>query len=94
MRDQIDSYSMEWHDTPRGEKLAVYGWGEYPRHSVLAGQTMKKFIEYADGEDEARAKYPGIEWGYRSAHNTYSHLPGEDDPVPGGMYLDDIDDGY
>jgi len=22
----------------------------------------------------------------------YSHLPGEDDPVPGGMYLDDIGD--
>lgn len=85
----LDSYTIELKDSPRGEKYAVYGWGTYPSHSVLAGQTKKQFITWFDSEAEALAAYPQAEVGYRSAHNTYSHLPGENDPVPGGRYPDD-----
>jgi hypothetical protein len=92
-RRHFDSFSIEMKETPTGEKWAVYGWGIYPPSSVLAGQTSKTFIEYFDSETEASIAYPGAEHGYRSANNTYSHLPGEDDPVSGGMYPDDIDDG-
>ncbi|ABO60630.1 hypothetical protein LA345_39090 (plasmid) [Burkholderia vietnamiensis] len=72
--------------------FVVYGWGEYPESSVLAGQTMKQFIDSFDTEEQARALYPQAEAGThgRSAHNSVSHLPGEDDPVPGGMYHDGI----
>jgi hypothetical protein len=86
----IDSYSIEIKDSPKGEKFAVYGWGTYPRHSVLAGQSMKKFIKWYDTEEEAKSAFPDAEIGYRSAHNSFGHLPGENDPVSGGMYPDDI----
>ena len=89
----MSDYSIEQKDSPMGTKFAVYHWGVYERSSVLAGQTKKRFVDWFDSEAEALAAYPGAEIGYRSAHNTYSHLPGPDDPVPGGMYPDDIDDG-
>lgn len=76
--------------------FAVYAWGEYPRHSVLAGQVMKSYVAGGDDLEELKAKYPKAEVseGRRSANNYFGHLPGEDDPVPGGMYPDDYDDGY
>jgi hypothetical protein len=73
--------------------VVVYGWGTYPESSVLAGQSRKQFIDSFDTEEQARAFYPEAEGGYRSANNSVSHLPGEDDPVPGGAMLDDRDDG-
>lgn len=71
--------------------VSVYGFGTYPRSSVLAGQTMKRYLAGFATEAEARAAYPEAEAdvGYRDPCNTYDHLPGEDDPVPGGMYPDD-----
>ena len=86
----MDDYTIE----QKNGRFAVYGFGTYGRGSVLAGQTMKRFLDFYDTEAEAVAAYPQASPGYRSAHNTYGHLPGEDDPVPGGMYPDDIDDGY
>lgn len=86
----MSDYSIEAKDSPHGEKWAVYEWGVYPQSSVLAGQTMKRFVEWFDQLRCAQDKYPDAPVGYRDAHNTYSHLPGEDDPVPGGMYPDDI----
>jgi hypothetical protein len=75
--------------------FAVYGWGEYPESSVLAGQTMKQYIDGFDSEEEARAVWPelGGDTHRRSAHNTTSHLPDENTPARGGMYPDDYDDG-
>lgn len=73
---------------------AVYKWGTYPDHSVLAGQTEKRFVISYDTLEKAKADYPDADVGYRSAHNTFGHLPSEDDPVAGGMYPDDYDDGY
>lgn len=92
-----DWYSIELKGVIHGkQQYAVYGWSIYPTSSVLAGQNCKVFIEWFDSEEEARIAYPnaveGI--GFRDAGNTYSHLPDENDPVPGGMYPDDIDDGY
>lgn len=79
------------HDNRGGVK--VYEFGVYPRSSVLAGQTRKSFRDHFDTEVEARVAYPKAELGYRDAGNTFGHLPGEDDPVPGGSYPDDYDDG-
>ena len=87
-----NEYTIEFKDDYG--KWSVYEWSIYPRGSVLAGQNCKRFVTWFDTEEKALAAYPKADVGYRSAHNTYSHLPGEDDPVPGGMYPDDIDDGY
>jgi hypothetical protein len=71
----------------------VLGFGTYPRNSVLAGQTSKVFIDAFDDEAAALAAYPKAE-GFSSAWTdpqvSLSHLPGENDPVAGGMYPDDI----
>lgn len=86
----MTEHTIEAKDSPLGEKWAVYEWGVYEQSSVLAGQTRKRFVTWFDTQEEAQAAYPNAEVGYRSAHNTYNHLPGENDPVPGGMYPDDI----
>ena len=39
----------------------VLGWSTYPRHSVLAGQPMKVFLDNFDTEEEARKAYPQAE---------------------------------
>lgn len=84
-----ETFTIEMKDTPKGEKAHVYGWSIYPDYSVLAGQDCKRFVTWFDTIEEAQAAYPGAKVGVRSAHNTFNHLPGEDDPVPGGMYPDD-----
>lgn len=71
----------------------VLGFGTYPDSSVLAGQTMKVFIDNFPTEEEAKAAYPQAEGYFGGGNvNTFNHLPGENDPVPGGMYPDDIGD--
>jgi hypothetical protein len=74
----------------------IYGWGTYKASSVLAGQPMKCFIDsYGDGDEgraAALAAYPqatpSSEW--TEPQVSLSHLPGEDDMVPGGALPDDI----
>ena len=72
----------------------VYEWDAYPAGSVLAGQDRKRFVKRFGFEQGALNAYPTATVGYRDAHNTYSHLPGPDDPVPGGMYPDDYPDDH
>jgi hypothetical protein len=71
----------------------VVGFFTAPPHSVLAGQTLKRFIDSYDSEEAAKQAHPDAE-GYSSKYTdpqvSLSHLPGEDDPVSGGMYPDDI----
>ena len=78
-----------------GMKYAVYGWGEYPDYSVMAGQPRKCFIESYETIEAARKEYPEAKMSskWTEPEVTFDHLPGEDDPVPGGMYPDDYDDG-
>jgi hypothetical protein len=93
MPEKFDSYTIE---DKGGDVMpfCVYGWGVYDS-GVLAGQTRKAFVESYASEGEARAAFPGADEGThrRSAGNTFNHLPGEDDPVSGGAYPDDHDDG-
>ena len=90
MPEKFDSYTIE---DKGGDVMpfVVYGWSTYEESSVLAGQARKVFIECYPSEEAARADYPKAEGGTngRSAGNTFGHLPGEDDPVPGGMFPDD-----
>lgn len=71
----------------------VVGFYTAPENSVLAGQTLKRFINSYDSEEAAKQAHPDAE-GYSSKWTdpqvSLRHLPGEDDPVPGGMYPDDI----
>lgn len=63
------------------------------KSGVLAGQVLKQFIDNYDTEAEAKSAHPDAE-GYSSRFTdpqvSLSHLPGENDPVPGGMYPDDL----
>jgi len=61
----------------------------------LSGQVLKHFIDSYETEEEALKAHPDAE-GYSNKYTdpqvSLSHLPGEDDPVAGGMYPDDIDE--
>ena len=74
-----------------GDGFDLYGWGEYPETSVLAGQQRKQFIAAYATIELALADAPdaSVIDHHIAAHNSVAHLPGEDDPVPGGMYPDD-----
>jgi hypothetical protein len=76
----------------QGDGFTVYGWGTYPRSSVLAGQPMKVYIQSFPTFELAQQAYPGAQMSskWTEPQVSLSHLPGEDDPVPGGMYPDDI----
>jgi galactokinase/mevalonate kinase-like predicted kinase len=75
-----------------GSGIDVVGFFEQ-KGGVLDGQTLKKFIDNFSTEEEARAAHPDV-IGFSSplieSHVSLVHLPNEDDPVPGGMYPDDI----
>lgn len=80
-----------------GDGVDVLGWGTYPQSSVLAGQPMKVWLDNFPTEEEARAAYPQAkEWSHPLLDPQVSldHLPGPDDPVPGGMYPDDWTDDH
>lgn len=64
-----------------------------PESSVLAGQTLTVFLSNYPTEAQARTAHPDVDgWvnSYSAPQVSLNHLPGEDDPVPGGMYPDDI----
>lgn len=94
VRGEKFDYLTLQHKRPNG--WCVYGWKPYPRHSVLAGQMAKCFLDaFGDGEEgraAALAKYPQAtpSSAWTEPQVSLAHLPGEDDPVPGGMYPDDI----
>jgi len=77
-------------------EVTVLGWGTYGRSSVLAGQPMKKAVGWFDSIEEAEAMYGDLNYSskWTEPQVSVAHLPGEDDPVPGGMYPDDIGGGY
>lgn len=91
-------YLMLRHSKHRGGGIDVVGIKTMPEYSVLAGQQVTCFIDNFPTEEEARKAYPEVGENITShllqPTPSVSHLPGEDDPVPGGMYPDDYDDGY
>jgi len=80
-------------------EFVLHGFGQYPRSSVLAGQACKKYITTIKAKDlpaaieVAKARFGELE--IDAGHDlldpqvSLNHLPGEDDPVPGGMFPDD-----
>lgn len=95
MATKYDYYTYQQNKYDRNA-VNVYGWGTYPKGSVLAGQPLKQYLGQYDSVEALLADYPGAEPSnqYTEPQVSLSHLPGEDDPVPGGAYPDDIDDGY
>ena len=87
----FDYYTISTLD----DSYSVYGWGTYERSSVLAGQARKVFLESYDTEKKALKAYPSALFSSKwiEPQTSCDHLPGENDPVAGGMYLDDWDDG-
>ena len=60
---------------------------------VLKGQTLTCFIANYEDEQAAQKAHPDAEGfvnRFTQPEVSLSHLPGENDPVPGGMYPDDI----
>lgn len=71
--------------------FAVYEHSTYARHSVLAGQPCRRFIEGGfTTVADAQAKYPDARviegTTHRSVDSMTAHLPGDDDPDPFGDY--------
>lgn len=71
--------------------IDVVGFFEQ-KGGVLDGQTLKRFIDNYPTEEAAKTAHPDVV-GYTNKYTEplvgVSHLPGENDPAPGGMYLDD-----
>jgi len=94
MVDKVDYHTINI-DAAYGT-VSVYAWSTYPKHSVLAGQARKIYVQSYSTIEEAHAAYPdaNISSKWTEPQVNLNHLPGEDDPVAGGMYPDDINDGY
>ena len=77
-------------------RFHVYGWGKYEPRSVLVGQPRKAWLNDFATPEEALAAYPQATLSHHLLEPKISlaHLPGPDDPVPGGSYPDDRQDGH
>ena len=84
---------------PRGEQWRVYLWGSHGRGSVLEGQPMRQYygdwptVRACRAELERERPHLPIEVLEHATMRPYvslAHLPGEDDPVPGGALPDDV----
>lgn len=93
MDEKWDRFTVEEKQDYLTEPFVVYGWSTYPRGSVLEGQPQKAFIDAFETRDAALQAYPGASPGskWTDPQVSLSHLPGEDDMVPGGAYPDDYD---
>lgn len=90
--DDYDRYTYQYKRDmePCGKPICVYGWGTYTS-GVLEGQPMKQFLDCFEDDVAALATYPTAQPSHALAEPqvSLSHLPGEDDPVAGGMWPDD-----
>ena len=85
---KIDYYEMR--GSRYGEDIDVIGWYRVPT-GVLKGQMSKAYLGSFSTEEQAEDIYGSMEWNspFLEPSQSLDHLPGEDDPVPGGMYPDD-----
>jgi hypothetical protein len=74
-----------------GDGFDVFGWGTYERGSVLEGQPQKVFLDAFETLEAAQAEFPTANLSSRwmEPQVCLTHLPGEEDFVPGGAYPDD-----
>lgn len=97
-RQDIEQYQWLALRSGRYGGVDVIGFKQAGPFSVLAGQTLTCFVDNFPTEEEAVAVYPETDEKWTSPMTapqvSVAHLPGEVDPVPGGMYPDDYDDGY
>jgi len=72
--------TMEARDEGYNTVIVVHGWSTYPQNSVLAGQSMKCFVDTFETEDEAKAAYPEAEMSHEfmQPQNTFDHLSDND----------------
>lgn len=86
----------QWKALRRGTYggVDVVGFKDAPASSVLAGQTLRHFIDNFPDEAAARAAHPDVAecWDskFTGPQVSVAHLPGEDDQEPGGAWPDDI----
>ena len=94
--EQFKYYTINYLAEYGESCYGIYGWGVYPRTSVLAGQARKVFVESFDTIEAAQAAYPGANESnkWTEPQVSLNHLPSEDDPIAGGMYPDDCDGGW
>ena len=57
--------------------FVVYGWDQYPKGSVLAGQSRKNYLGTYPDEASARDSHPEAKFSspYFEPQNTFDHLP-------------------
>lgn len=74
--------------TPSAGGIDVHGWGSYGPHSVLAGQSMKSFLDFFTSEAEcdkalvdAGIDPADVSWSSKwvEPQNSFNHLPDEPD---------------
>jgi hypothetical protein len=91
-----ETYAIEpW----RGEGFAVYRYDVYPRHSVLAGQERRTFLDVFETLYEAQGSFPEASVFLSSDREGHAErlagainaLPGEDDADPHGDWEDSRD---
>lgn len=62
------------------QEYGVYSYDEYPRSSVLAGQTRRIFLDSFETLEEAQSKYPEAKvFGCCYQPPYLNHLPEEGD---------------
>ena len=89
-RTHVGAAKIQWYEKRAdkyGPGVDVVGFYRV-RTGVLKGQTSKVYCGTFDTEAAAEAVYGSMNWNSPWLEPTVSlnHLPGEDDPVPGGMY--------
>lgn len=82
------------------KKLRAGRWGGVDvvgfyeaKSGVLSGQTVRQYLDTYPDEETARKAHPeatSYTNRFIDPEPNLSHLPDENDPVPGGMYPDDI----
>jgi hypothetical protein len=78
------------------DQYGVYGYGTYPRSSVLAGRTSRVYLGSYDTLEEAKAAHPEAVWtgeGSQYVEPNLNDLPGDDDPDPLGDDRSAFEDG-
>lgn len=87
---QFDRFTLQ--RSKYGEGWDLYGWSTYPASSALAGQPLKRWLDSYETLEAGQAAYPEAQLSspWIEQQVSLAHLPGPDDPVPGGMYPDDI----